>query len=87
MAEEVQVGTIDRKTLRMLKERGLVTHFLAFISVFCDDEEGKAQWKIDRYMQWAAIQPEVEPYKKRPTQKQWVEKFRKHAPEFITEKK
>lgn len=87
MAEEVQVGAIDFKTIRMLKERGLVTHFLAFVSVFCDNEEGAAQWKINRYLQWAAVQPEVPAHKKRPTQKQWIEQFRKHAPDFLEEGK
>jgi len=82
MSEENKAGTISYATLLMLKERGLTTHFLAFVAVFCEEEAG-AQLMIDRYMTWAAVQPVVPLNRRRPTQKQWVEKFRENAPDFL----
>lgn len=82
MSEETKAGTISYTTLRMLKERGLTTHFLAFVAVFCEDADA-AQTKINQYLAWAEQQPIVPPHKKRPTQKQWIEKFREHAPDFL----
>jgi hypothetical protein len=85
MPDEKKSGAISYTAVAMLKKRGLVTHFLAFVTVFCEDE-ASAQGKVDRYLTWAIGQPEVPAYKKQPTQKQWIEKFRaevKDLPEFL----
>lgn len=82
MPEESKAGAISYATLRMLKERGLTTHFLAFVAVFCENEDA-AQVTIDKYLEWAQQRPVVPLHKKPPTQKQWIERFRQNTPTFL----
>lgn len=82
MSNEIEFGKISYKTLGMLKQRGLVTHFLAYVAVFCTDE-ATAQGLIDQYIEWAKTRPVVPlNFKQRP-QKWWVAKFTKAWPEFM----
>jgi hypothetical protein len=81
MPDEKKSGALSFAAVKVLKTRGLTTHFLAFVTVFCEDES-TAQAKIDRYMQWAEKQPLVPLHKKQPSQKQWIAMFQKHPPEL-----